>query len=551
MLASVDVIGIALILVFVANGLLGFVVYLSKSKESHHKDMKLLNKRYFELALAINGWVLAMFLFRGAENNVQAEALARFLYAAFAFIPIAFFRFTVQFFGKRTVTVRYRIVQVLFAMGLAISVFPDLLITGAEVLLAKENAIFFGAIASVFYTLFVTTVIGLGYLYLIDHYRRSTEKNDRQQTLLVIIGTFVAAGIGFLTNLILPFFGVFDLNWVSQITVMIMVGMIAVAILKYKLFNLKLVLTQVLVFLIWIISLYQFLSAPREAANLALGAGSVIASVVVGVLLVRSVQQEIEERERAESLSKQLKKLNSELQEVDQMKTEFLSLASHQLRTPLTSIKGYASMILEGTYGKTTKKVREPIERIFTSSNILTKIIGDLLDVSKIEQGGLQYEMQTFSLASTVQSVVDEQVLSAKSKRIQLRLDMKQPGRYALKGDQVKLRQVFQNLIDNAIKYTDAGGKVTVELSKKRDGEQRKIRVAVIDNGRGIHPDTIGHLFKKFSRGQAGKKTNTGGSGLGLYLALQIVKAHAGKLWAKSEGEGKGSIFIAEFPQQY
>jgi len=276
-----------------------------------------------------------------------------------------------------------------------------------------------------------------------------------------------------------------------------------------------------------------------------------VLTVVLSYFLVRSVQREVEQRQRAEKLSEKLKDLNKELHKLDEMKTEFLSLASHQLRTPLTSIKGYSSMILEGSFGRISNKVRTPIERIFESSSILAKIITDLLDVSKIEQGGLQYEMLTFSLASMVQSVVDEQQVSAKDKKIKLSLEMKQPGRYALKGDQVKLRQVVVNLVDNAIKYTDTGGWVKVLLQKRKQGDKKYIEIKVEDNGRGISPEMIKKLFQKFSRGQAGKKTNTGGSGLGLYLAKQIVKAHAGDLVVESDGVGKGSRFIIELPQEY
>lgn len=396
-----------------------------------------------------------------------------------------------------------------------------------------------------------TMVVGFLLSFYILRYRYlHVEKQYRRQILIIFWGTFTSALFALATNLFLPAYDMFELTWLGPMFTIFLVGATFYAAVKHQLFKMELFLTEIFVLML-VILLTGDLFQTQELGETISKSIILLLTLVLSYFLVRSVQNEIEQRERAESLSSQLKDLNKELQKVDQMKTEFLSLASHQLRTPLTSIKGYASMMLEGSFGKLTAKVHEPVRRIFESSNILTKIIADLLDVSKIEQGGLQYEMQTFSLASMIQSVVDEQSINAKEKKIHLSLELKQPGKYALKGDQVKLRQVFQNLIDNAVKYTDAGGKVTVELSKKQSADKKAIRVAVVDNGRGIEPEVLKKLFQKFSRGTAGKKTNTGGSGLGLYLAKQIVKAHAGDLWAESDGPNKGSSFIAEFPQEY
>lgn len=503
------------------------------------------------MALAIDAWVLGMFLFRTADNPHQVTLFARFLYGAFTFVPLTFFNFTASFFEKEVGKIKRIFVISFFAISAILAFTPGLLVVGTELRIGAENAIYFGSIASIFYSSFVSVVMGLGYLFLLQFYVQSKNPRVKNQALFIMIGTLVAVLTGFVTNLVLPFFEIFTYNWMSQITIMLMVVIIAVAILRYQLFNLKLLLTQVLVFAIWIISFYQLLSGSRTTSDLAVGIGSFVFTIVVGMLLIRSVNKEVEQRQDVEKLSAKLQDVNKELQKLDELKTEFLSLASHQLRTPLTSIKGYSSMILEGSFGKITKRVHEPVRRIFESSAILAKIIADLLDVSKIEQGGLQYEMITFSLASMVQSVVDEQKINAKQKKITLSFEMKQPGRYAMKGDQVKLRQVAVNLVDNAIKYTDAGGKITVTLQKRQKGDRKYIELTVADNGKGISKETIAKLFQKFSRGDAGKKTNTGGSGLGLYLAKQIVKAHAGELRIESEGLGKGSKFITEFQQEY
>jgi signal transduction histidine kinase len=318
------------------------------------------------------------------------------------------------------------------------------------------------------------------------------------------------------------------------------------AIVRHQLFSLKVIITEFLVVLLWLFILIRTLLYDN-LADLWVGLVLLLAVVIIGILLVRSVRKEVQQREQLEKTSKALQEANVKLHELDNMKTEFLSLASHQLRSPLTAIKGYSSMALEGTFGRTTNKMSDAFSKIFESSQRLTGIINDLLDVSKIEQGGLKYEMRTMSVSTMVQSVVDELQLAAKEKGLKLVFNAPASHKFAVKGDNLKLRQVIQNLVDNAIKYTEKGQiEVKVEFTNKKE----KILVSITDTGMGISAETLGKLFQKFSRGEAGK-SNTSGSGLGLYLAQQIVKAHAGQLWAESPGLGKGSTFFVELPTQY
>ncbi len=233
---------------------------------------------------------------------------------------------------------------------------------------------------------------------------------------------------------------------------------------------------------------------------------------------------------------------NEKLKDLDMLKTEFLSLAAHQLRSPLTAIRGYTSMLLDGSFGQISdEKQRDAIDRVFQSSTHLSKIVEDLLNVSKIEQGGMKYEMTTFDFAKSVKDVSNDLSVVAEKKGLTLTFSAEEKGDFMLYGDEEKLRQVLVNIIDNAIKYTQVGG-ITVRLSHSEDG---LIKLDVIDTGMGISPEEKEKLFDKFSRG-AGGKTNTGGSGLGLYLAKQIVAAHTGYITIDSPGVGKGSTFTIE-----
>jgi len=240
-------------------------------------------------------------------------------------------------------------------------------------------------------------------------------------------------------------------------------------------------------------------------------------------------------------LNSELGNANSKLQSLDKLKTEFLSLASHQLRSPLTSIIGYSSMILEGSYGPVADGQKEVLDRIFQSGRNLARVIEDFLNVSKIESGGMKYEMTVTDIKKLATDIVGELTIAAKKKGLELSLEEKDLGTYVSHVDPTKMRQVFLNLVDNSIKYTEKGF-VKVILSKPADG---KLRFSITDSGMGISAETIGKLFEKFSRGEGGK-VNTGGSGLGLYLAKEIVLAHGGKIWVESPGVGQGSSFIIE-----
>jgi signal transduction histidine kinase len=265
----------------------------------------------------------------------------------------------------------------------------------------------------------------------------------------------------------------------------------------------------------------------------------------IGLLLIKSVQAEVEAREKVERLAKDLEKANARLKELDRQKTEFVSIASHQLRSPLTAIKGYASLLLEGSYGKVSVAGTDAIKKIFDSSRYMAASIEDFLSVSRIELGTAKYDMKPLDAASMAKEVTEELIPAAKDKQLELAFKDRCDGKCSIVGDIGKLRQVVLNLIDNSIKYTPKGGiTVTTEL----DSVKRVVRIMITDTGVGIPTEVMPTLFKKFSRAKNANEVNVMGTGLGLFVAKQFVEAHKGKLWAESLGQGKGSSFIIELP---
>jgi signal transduction histidine kinase len=233
---------------------------------------------------------------------------------------------------------------------------------------------------------------------------------------------------------------------------------------------------------------------------------------------------------------------NDRLKELDQLKSEFLSIASHQLRAPLTAIRGYASLVLQGDYGVLPENLKEPLARVAESARVMASSIDDYLNISRIEQGRLKFEMAPVALGDLARKVVDE--LQPVAKQRHLALNFTPPAEeVTVSADVGKIKQVISNLVDNAIKYTEQGS-VSIVVEKHGSGA----RITVSDTGIGIAKEEIGALFEKFTRARGANKVNTTGTGLGLYVAKQLVEGHKGKIWIESDGLGKGTRFIVELP---
>ena len=250
-------------------------------------------------------------------------------------------------------------------------------------------------------------------------------------------------------------------------------------------------------------------------------------------------------QDEVEKATANLRSANVRLKKLDEAKSEFISIASHQLRTPLTVIKGYISMILEKAFGDLTPEEEDSLTKVYDSNERLIKLVENLLNISRIESGRLQFNYEVMQLEDLVASVFEELQNPAKDKKLKFSLKKPKKKMPAVKMDEEKIRQVIMNLTDNAIKYTQKGA-VTLTLSLLKD--EKQIKFCVKDSGMGIGSDDIDNLFKKFSRGSGTALVHTEGTGLGLYVAKQMIEAHKGSIWVESGGEGKGSQFCFIIP---
>lgn len=232
---------------------------------------------------------------------------------------------------------------------------------------------------------------------------------------------------------------------------------------------------------------------------------------------------------------------------VEKLKSEFISVAAHQLRTPLTAIKWALQMVKDGDAGPLNQEQRSMLEKGFVSNQRMINLVNDLLDASRIEEGRFRYDVQPVSAEEMIMDLANEFDHSLKERKIEFHVNVPSTKMPALYGDPQKLRMVFQNLIDNAIRYTKAGGAITVSLSY--DTASGMILFQVSDTGVGIPESQRERIFSKFFRADNVVRMQTEGSGLGLFIVKNIVESHHGSISFDSE-EGKGTTFHVWLPSQ-
>lgn len=265
---------------------------------------------------------------------------------------------------------------------------------------------------------------------------------------------------------------------------------------------------------------------------------------MIGAFILLNIHKEIKTQRLIDSLISRLKKDNQRLKKLDEQKTEFVSLASHQLRGPLSVMQGYVSMILDGDYGRVSKKMLEPLERIFESGAKLGFLINDYLNVSRIEKGEMEYVLEKIDLGKLIDNITKEFSVIAHKKNILLDFKCLAKGSPVIEGDTNKIRQIVSNVIDNAFKYTEKGA-IRVRCAEEVDN----VIISIRDTGVGISEDELDKIFHKFERGKEAMYINVSGSGLGLFVAKVMTEAMGGKIWAESEGIGHGSTFKIQFPK--
>lgn len=516
-----------------------------------------INRIFFFLSFSISIWIASNLLADLAHTNTSALFFSKFAIIWTALLPLLFNELITRLYFSNDLKYRKKY-KIMFWFSICVT---SLIILLSQTSLNIQNV----EIRSwgtdyqpgiLYYVLFIYLLIAFSFSFFhLFEVHRKFKNPMKSQAQFMLAGSLITVFLAIITNIIAPILGNGFISVFGPPTILFFIGFTAYAITKQHLFNIKVITTELITFALWIFILIRTLLAPDTQGMLIEG-GLLLVTIIIGTLLIRSVIKEVSQREKIEKLAGELQKANDRLTELDRQKTEFVSFATHQLRSPLTAMKGYASLILEGDLGKLSHELRSAIGRIFDSSNTLTNIVNDYLNISRIELGSMTYSFDTIDLKELVDNVIGELQPNIEKSKLKFSFEVDREKKYMVRADKDKFKQIIANIIDNSMKYTPSGS-VAVSLFKKRTTDETagvsahdgKIIFSVKDTGIGIAKEVMPKLFAKFSRAENGNRQNIYGTGLGLFVAKEIVTAHSGHIWAESEGEGKGSAFFVELEE--
>ena len=369
---------------------------------------------------------------------------------------------------------------------------------------------------------------------------------EKKQMVLITIGTVSFLVLFSIGNILVSYF--LEVDWSYEqyklFGMPIFVAFLTYCSIKFKTFDLKVITAQALVVTLALLT-FSLLFLRSIVSVRIIAAITFFIVNIIGYILIKNVKQEIRQREQLEVLTKDLEKANARLKELDKAKSEFVSIASHQLRSPLTSIRGYASMLAEQSFGKLPQKALEAASRIEESAKLMAMSVEDYLNVSRIESGNMKYNLSDFNIRDMADKLCDDLRPDALKHNLILlfRTDLKSRG--IVNADVGKTNQIIHNLINNSIKYTPKG---TVNVFMRDDLKKKRIYIDITDTGIGMSQETMHTLFQKFSRADNANSVNVSGTGLGLFVAFKMAEAMGGTITCTSEGDNKGSTFTFELP---
>ena len=455
------------------------------------------------------------------------------------FIFLCSLYLTYLFLGYKTISLKTKIIFLLITVPFVVLIPTKYSLNGITLATCNANegfvALYYSYILETFFTLWIL-------ILYIKAYKASRDIIDKKRIKFFGIGMFLFLFAFSWGNIVGSFTEDWTMAQYGLFGMPVFMGFLAFLIVRYKAFDIKLIGAQALVVTLVVLIGSQFFFITSNTNRILTGI-SLVLIAVFGWVLIRSVKEEIKRKEELEDISHQLTVTNERLKELDATKSEFISIASHQLRTPLTAIKGYISLLLEGSYGKVSVPVLDVLNKLYSVNSRLVHLVEDLLNVSRIEAGRIQYSFAPTQLEPLIVELVDMFKPSAREKHLSLNMKLSKVPLPLITIDPNKIKEVVSNLIDNAIKYTKEGS-VTVSLESTAE----VAHIIVSDTGIGIHPEDMKNLFQKFLRSKETTKMVVSGAGLGLYVGKSFIDAHGGKIWAESDGPDKGARFIIELP---
>jgi len=532
------------IITAVFTAIMCFVILLNNIREK-------INRAWFFTCLSLFVWQVGLYGTVVAGNAEDALFWQRILYIGTILIPVFFFYFCLNFLKRKEDN------KALF-IGFFLSIFFVLLSFSRFFIVGVGTRVDFGYWPVQTGSLYFLFLIYFAFyaVYSIAILKIDSKKyNGEYQKQIQFM--YYAALIGFVggsTNFLLDFgINTYSLgNW----ALIFYIIFVSYALFKHHLFNIKVIATELLTFALWI-TLFIKIFASGNTKDLVLNICILLVVIIIGIWLILSVIKEVRQKEKIEKIEKELEKAygvekeahelankaNEELEKLDKYKDDFLRQAQHDLKRPLTTIMGYCELLIGGNFGKISKKGLDVIKRMQAVTRGKMADINNFLDIEQFKAGkGVISLKPGIEILPILEQVSNELAFQAESKGIYLKLE-KFEKTLVVSADREKLKAALFNIVDNAVKYTEKGG-----INIKVESNENIIKIIVSDTGIGIPPEKIKNMLEvQFERTEKAEKTASG-SGVGLYLSAQIIKLHNGKVWAESDGEGKGSTFNIELP---
>jgi signal transduction histidine kinase len=525
-----DVINILLITIGVTNLALGLLLFFS-SNEKQDKSGKLFSL----VALAVVGWIVMMIIYRSINNVDALLGITKLLYISALLIPMVFLLFVNRFIYVKINKTLEKALLIFLTFLLILTWTTPYIISSVVLQDGMEHKIIFGKLFWI-YVIFLIATFNLAFYELILKYKEF-KGFKQKQILFIILGTSLSTYPAFLTNLIFPWIGIVAFNWAGQLSTIFLTIFTSYAILKHHLFDIKMILSEILLGLMGII-LFVYIFVSKNTYE-------VIVSIIFFIIFTGVAYTLLRELLKGITREHQLERANKKLIETIESKDLFLRMTSHQLRTPLTSLNGFLSLILEQWQGKykMNQVTHDDLVRVYLNAQRLIAIVNDMLAFNAIKANRFGVIMRPEV------NVKDElNYLLQDNKYIleyfQTEVILKSIGEdFKISMDSVRMKEVFQNLLSNAVYY--GKGKVWITIIDEGDRLQIRFR----DNGPGIDVSIKDKIFKSRFRARVAGDQNPNGSGLGLFISRTIVGMHHGTLKLKTPGSSQGAVFVVKIPK--
>ncbi len=438
-------------------------------------------------------------------------------------IPLFFLGFSVNFPQKLSHRKDIVTISALITVILVSFIFSSNYIIGAT----DGNSYQIG-IGYPIYALFISIFFFVGFFFLWEQLKVSENDTQKKQIEYVLAGSFIASTLAIVPDLILPYLNIFQYTWLGPIFTLIMVVSLFLAMLRYHLFNIKVILTEVISILIVLALLLELFSA-QSPTEIFLKTLVLVIVTIFSFLLIKGVYKEVEQREA--------------LAIANAGQESLIHVMNHQIKGYLGKGRAIFAELLSGDYGLMPETAKPMLEEGLNQSAKGVDYVQGILRGASAVNGLLPYDMKSVDLKKLVLDVITRQKPVAESKGLSFTSNITD-GEYNIVGDATQLEEAFRNLIENAIKYNSPSGSVTVTLSK----DSKEIIFSVKDAGVGVAEDVKSRLFTAGGRSKDSTKYNADSSGFGLAFVKGVIETHKGTVGYNANIGGKGTTFFAKLP---